>query len=378
MTDQPPLKNMVANFNLLGIFLEKTSPFIGISYAPNNKILIKLETDNTLTPGEVGYEIAESDFSFGVDFAINNNFTIGVANERNNYLSMKFIYKNNSNAAVKKYQYKKSDSIKSKDDKYRKLIKNIENNGIGVNKVIETSDSIGLELTQFIHPNIETIEDIITSAKIDAGINKSIKKDIELLIFRLYQILMINFLKILNCYMKEKIRNFYTKNNFVIRPFLAAREEFFKGALLIENNSEYIIQDNFFFSSNIKYSLADNFDDLTIPPVNTFPAQVRSDIKDYLRNIDGGIIIGRAQFDYHITPKKYHHIMLTGGILEDMFSGLGGEYLYFNNSSNYAFGLEVFKVKKRDYKMKFGTLDYENITHSVNFIIETITIYLLI
>ena len=61
--------------------------------------------------------------------------------------------------------------------KYRKLIKNIENNGIGVNKIIETSDSIGLELTQFTHPSIEIIEEIIASAKMDAGINKTIKKD---------------------------------------------------------------------------------------------------------------------------------------------------------------------------------------------------------
>ena len=58
------------------------------------------------------------------------------------------------------------------------------------------------------------------------------------------------------------------------------------------------------FTSNLKYSIDDNFDDLTIPPQDTYPAQVRSDIKDYLRNIDEGIIIGRAQFDYHLTPIK--------------------------------------------------------------------------
>ena len=51
---------------------------------------------------------------------------------------------------------------------------------------------------------------------------------------------------------------------------------------MIENISEYSFLDNFFFSSNIKYSLADNFDDLKYPPVDTYPAQVRSDIKDYL------------------------------------------------------------------------------------------------
>ena len=347
---------------------EKASPFLGISFALNNKALIKLETDNILTPGQIGYEKAESDFSFGIDYAINNNLTIGIANERNNYFSVKFVFKNNPKEAIKKYKYKKSDSIKVQDDKYRKLIKNIENNGIGVNKIIETSDSIGLELTQFAHPSIEIIEEIIASAKLDAGINKNIKKDLR--IANLQAVTELDA-ELLNnstlIYERKKSRNFYTKNGLVLRPFLASREDFFKGSLLLENNSEYVIKDNFFFSSNLKYALADNFDDLTIPPVNTYPAQVRSDIKNYLRNIDNGIIIGRAQFDYHITPKKNHHIMITGGILEEMFTGIGAEYLYFKHDSNFAIGLEAFEVKKRDYQMKFGTLDYKNITNSINF-----------
>ena len=79
-----------------------------------------------------------------------------------------------------------------------------------------------------------------------------------------------------------------------------------------------------------------NFDDFVFPPVDTFPAQVRSDVKDYLRSFDDGIIIGRAQFDYHITPKPNNHLMLTAGILEDMYSGYGLEYLYFKHMQNYA------------------------------------------
>ena len=59
--------------------------------------------------------------------------------------------------------------------------------------------------------------------------------------------------------------------------------------------------------------------------------------------------------------------MLSAGILEEMFSGFGFEYLYFEEKSNFAFGLEVFDVVKRDYKMQFGTLDYKNTTGSVNF-----------
>jgi hypothetical protein len=346
---------------------EKASPFFGVSYALNSKILIKLETDNTLTPGQVGYEKAKSDYSFGIDYAFNDNFTIGIANERNNYISAKFVYKNNPKESIKKYQYKQSETIKPQDDKYRKLIKNIENNGIGVNKIVETSDSIGLELTQFTHPSIEIIEEIIASAKMDAGINKNIKKDLRIANLQAVTELDDELFKNSSLiYERKKSRNFYTKNGLVLRPFLASREEFFKGSLLIENNSEYVIKDNFFFSSNLKYSLADNFDDLTLPPVNTYPAQVRSDIKNYLRNIDDGIIIGRAQFDYHITPKKNHHLMITGGILEEMFTGIGAEYLYFKNDSNFAIGLEAFEIIKRDYKMRFGTQGYENITYSLN------------
>ena len=347
---------------------EKASPFFGISYALNSKILIKLETDNTLTPGQVGYEKAESNYSFAIDYVVNKNFSIGIASERNNYLSAKFVYKNNPKEFVKKYQYKKSEIIKPQDDKYKKLIKNIENNGIGVNKIIESADAIGLELTQFTHTNLDIIEEIIASASIDSGVNKEIKTDLRIANLQAKTDFDEDFLnnsKIL--YERKGSRRFYTSNGLVFRPFLASREEFFKGALLFENNSEYLIQDNFFFSSNIKYSLVDNFDDLTIPPVNTYPAQVRSDIKDYLRNIDEGIIIGRAQLDYHITPKKNHHLMFTGGILEEMFSGFGGEYLYFKSNSNYAIGFEIFNVKKRDYKMRFGTQDYENTTHSLNF-----------
>ena len=50
-----------------------------------------------------------------------------------------------------------------------------------------------------------------------------------------------------------------------------------------------------------------------------------------------------------------------------MFSGYGIEYLNFDPSKNFAYGFEVFKVRKRDYELQFGSLDYENITGHVNF-----------
>ena len=50
-----------------------------------------------------------------------------------------------------------------------------------------------------------------------------------------------------------------------------------------------------------------------------------------------------------------------------MFSGYGFEYLYFDNSKNYAAGFELFEVQKRDYELRLGTLDYKALTGHLNF-----------
>ena len=38
--------------------------------------------------------------------------------------------------------------------------------------------------------------------------------------------------------------------------------------------------------------------------------------------------------------------MSTFGVLEDMYSGFGIEYLYYKNSTNYAVGFRSFQCKK--------------------------------
>ncbi len=347
---------------------ETVSPFYGITYVLNDNLIFKLEKDATSNNGNIEYEIPKSDFSYSINFLVNNNFSLGIANERGNYLSFKFSYKNNPVKSYKKYKYKKSKNINNDDTKYQKFIKNIESNNIGVNKVLKNNNSIGVELTQYTHTNIGVIEEIIESAAIDSGLNKNIKKELRtanLIAIKEYSSTFENEAQII--YERKKQSNFNSNTTLKFKPFLASRESFLKGALLLENDSQFVITDSLFFTSNLKYSLIDNFDDLTIPPENTFPEQVRSDVKDYLRNIDQGIKIGRAQLDYHITPKSNHHFMVTAGILEDMFSGMGFEYLYFDSEVNYAFGFEIFDVIKRDYKMAFGTTDYSNIISSANF-----------
>ena len=47
-------------------------------------------------------------------------------------------------------------------------------------------------------------------------------------------------------YQRQTVKRFNTSTGVRFRPFIASREEFFKGAILIENNSEIILRRNFF------------------------------------------------------------------------------------------------------------------------------------
>lgn len=346
---------------------ENASPFFGLSYLFNDRFLLKFERDTILINGpRMPYENRKSDHSIGIDFLVNNNFSVGGSFERGGFFSLRFVYKNDPKS-TKKYEYQLPE-VDENDDKYTKLIKNLEDNGIGVKKISETSRSIGLELTQFIHPDLNLVEQIISEASRNSGIDKDIITDIEIANLKGVSNIDDTFRRNAETiYERQTTSRVNTVSQAKFRPFLASREEFFKGAFLIENDTEFILRENMFFNTNLKYVLADNFDDLRFPPIDTYPAQVRSDVKQYLKNMDEGILIGRAQLDFHITPKKNHHLMFTGGILEDMFSGIGFEYLNFKQNTNYSFGVEFFKVKKRDYDWGFGHLDYENTTLTANF-----------
>ncbi len=336
------------------------SPFYGISYAVRDKLLLKLEHDTTFTPGNLRFETPKQDFSLGIEYKINDNFTIGFNSERGNYNSLKFVYKNDPKNSLKRYEYKSAETSPD-DNKYVKLIKNLRENNIGVNKITETSKSLGLELTQFFHSDIQLIEQIIKQASVDAGIQKEIKKDIKIANLKSIVEIDEDFIKnSKKIYERDTAKGINTFTRATFRPFIASREEFFKGAFVLENDTEFVLRENLFFTINLKYSLADNFDDLRFPPVTTYPAQVRSDVKKYLNNYDKGILIGRAQLDYHISLDENNHLMMTAGILEDMFSGVGLEYLYHKQNSNYSFGIEIFDVYKRDYDWGFGLLDYNN------------------
>ena len=115
---------------------------------------------------------------------------------------------------------------------------------------------------------------------------------------------------------------------------------------MLENNSSVQFSENFQLVSNLKYSIYDEFDELVIPSKDSYPARVRSDNKLYLNNFSKSVVIGRLQLDYFKSIGK-NYFLISAGIFEEMFSGLGFEYLYDMRRYNLYVGAELFGVRKR-------------------------------
>lgn len=140
-------------------------------------------------------------------------------------------------------------------------------------------------------------------------------------------------------------------------------EKFHFGGIDIQHTSEIQFNRNLLLSSLINYSMYNNFRN-TIAGADSNMEHVRTDKVQYL--INSNLYIDRLQLDYIWSPKKNLYAKFSGGIFEDMFSGIGGQLLYKPFNSNLNFSLEGFYVRQRAYDRKFKFRDYKTTTGHIN------------
>jgi len=87
---------------------------------------------------------------------------------------------------------------------------------------------------------------------------------------------------------------------------------------------------------------------------------VRSDVVKYLTEGDTGL--DSLYFEKRGSAYKGLHYRVFGGVLEEMYSGVGGEVLYQPFQSRLAYGLSANWVRQRDYDKSFKHLDYQTAT----------------
>ena len=106
-------------------------------------------------------------------------------------------------------------------------------------------------------------------------------------------------------------------------------------------------------------NIVNRFSSIDRPSDSSLP-RVRSDVNRYLREGESGIDI--LSLSYRTTVRKGLHALIYGGILEDMYGGIGGEVLYAPARSRFGVGGHISAVVQRDFDRKLGFRDFRTIT----------------
>ena len=109
----------------------------------------------------------------------------------------------------------------------------------------------------------------------------------------------------------------------------------------------------------IDRDITNNFDESTRQSDSVL-MRVRSDVVKYLNEGASGLDSLYVQKRGNLSADTYFRVF--GGVLESMYSGLGGELVYQPFQSRLAFGLSANWVKQRDFDKTFKHLEYETAT----------------
>lgn len=116
---------------------------------------------------------------------------------------------------------------------------------------------------------------------------------------------------------------------------------------------------NWVFSGAIDRDITNNFDESTRQSDSVL-TRVRSDVVRYLNEGKSGLDSLYVQKRGNLFQDTYFRVF--GGVLESMYSGIGGEILYQPFQSRLAFGLSLNWVKQRSFDKTFNHLAYHTET----------------
>jgi hypothetical protein len=116
---------------------------------------------------------------------------------------------------------------------------------------------------------------------------------------------------------------------------------------------------NWVLGGAIDRDITNNFDESTRQSDSVL-TRVRSDVVRYLNEGESGLDSLYVQKRGNLFKDTYFRVF--GGVLESMYSGVGGEVVYQPLQSRLAFGLSANWLKQRDYDKTLKHLEYQTAT----------------
>ena len=347
---------------------------------------------------------ADSRLNYGFIYPVNNNLQIKASYVKGNTLNFGFSYKlnlANKNSKLKKLNppmpVENSDIVKRVNAKnelyfYRSMLKNLKDREFYMQKASVDGETVSVAFSQSIYAShtlaagrVARILDDVSPEKIkyfnivnvNAGMgmysmnidretfSKGLPSNLYPLAKNGIDVSSVRYEDMEYAYNPSKPFpvHFY-KLEPTMRTQIGGPDGFFFGDLRLTYDGEILFAQNLSLSISASLGIVDNLDSLKLASDSIIP-HVRTDIVQYLKgsqkyNID------RVQLNYFSNPFPDIYYKLSGGLLETMFAGVGGEVLYRPFDKSYGIGAEIWRVQQRDYDLMFSLRDYKTTTGHIN------------
>jgi len=170
---------------------------------------------------------------------------------------------------------------------------------------------------------------------------------------------------------KPTLPAFFYKVVPTVRSQIGGPDGFYFGDLRLSLHTETLFKKNLSLITSASVGIVDNYDNLKLASDSSLP-HVRTDIVKYLKS-SKDYSVRRMQLNYFSNPYKDIYAKLSGGLLEEMFGGVGGEILYRPFNRTWGIGAELWRVRQRGYNQMFDfepDTAYQTTTGHINIYVK--------
>ena len=121
--------------------------------------------------------------------------------------------------------------------------------------------------------------------------------------------------------------------------------------LYAQEQARLWLRDDTWIDGSLRLRLVDNYNKFKFDGTSSLP-RVRTHLREYLTT--AAVTIPNLQITHTGKLGDNQYYSLYGGYLEEMFAGVGGEWLYRPFASRLAFGIDANVVKQRDFRQDLG------------------------
>lgn len=142
----------------------------------------------------------------------------------------------------------------------------------------------------------------------------------------------------------------------VFSPIVGGPDAFVLYQAGIQASGEYRFNERTWLSGAVSLRLLDNFDKFKYTAPSDLP-RVRTFQREYATS--SRLTLPNLQLTHVGKWGADHYYSAYGGLLEGMYAGVGGEWLYRPWRSRVAFGVDINRVRQRGFKQDFSLRDYQ-------------------